>query len=441
MKEKKRSVYRIIAPPLILLLGIIGMRSIIARKKPPAELPASENIIRAETIIAKAAQYPSELTGYGVAKVLHSAAIAPQISGQVTAISPRLKVGEVFKNGEMLFKIDSRDYSLAAAGATALAQQLQQKITTLQQELQLSRTRLPAQARLRDLAQAEMKRAAELFSKNKVGTQSGVEQAESAYERALDQYNQLKNRIDLMPAQIAEAKAALQHAESQAKLAELNLERCTVKAPFNGRITRVAVYVGDFVSPAKSALMMADDSLLEISVPLDTLTASHLMRFEPAASGSWFSNPEQVPCKIRWTADEKGHTWTGRLERVSAISSDTRSISAAVRIDAAAARNVPAETLPLADGMFCSIKIPGRVFSNTVRLPRTAVDLNSEIRINLGGRLRTQHVKVDWFDNDYAYIRTGITNGTEVVTTRLIDAPDGSKLNVVNNTNREPAKP
>jgi multidrug efflux pump subunit AcrA (membrane-fusion protein) len=427
---KKRSfpIGRILLPILILALGIGGMRLLERMKKPPAEATVSEPSIPVAAWTARVSDYPTFLTGFGVVRVVHETRIAPEVSGRVTEISPRLQAGEVFKEGEIFFKLDPRDYEAMVADAEARVQQFQQTRKRLEMQLDLNRKRLPRIERIRDLAKKEFDRVTTLYEKDKVGTQSGVEQAERLYDQAADQYAILENQTDLLPHQIEETKAALAAEEAQASRARLNRDRCSVTAPFRGRIRQTAVNRGDVVSPAMPVLTLADDSALEIRLPIDSVNAQKLLRFETdnTSENHWFAKPSPVACEIRWTEAPDQQVWTGHLVRVEGLSPDTRSLNLAVRITEKEAHAVA--SAPLAEGMFCSVRIPGRMLQQVVRLPREAVTLDSQIHLDIKGRLKSLPVQVDWFDKTYAYVSHGPTNGDLIVVTRLIAPIDNTLL-------------
>jgi RND family efflux transporter MFP subunit len=427
--ERHFSVMRLIFPVMVVILGVGGMKFMAAHRKPPAEAAVHENALPVKIQVAVIADYDSVLEGFGKVSVLHESGVAPEVSGKVVAISSRLKVGEVFEKGEELFQIDSRDYESVLKSGEAQLKRGQRQVERLQAQLELNRGRFKTLELMTKLAKQEFDRVSKLYTEDKVGTQAGVEQAERAYAQAQDQFAVLKNQTDLLPHQIDEAKAALAATEAELKRMRLNLERCSVKAPFRGRIKRADVYVGDVVSPGRSVLVLADDSQLEISVPLDALSARKLMRFEKDG-GSWFSSPEKVACDVRWSGGGD-YSWTGRVERVEGLKAETRSLYIAVRVAGEVARAVPDGVLPLAEGMFCSVKMPGKTIKSVVRLPRIAVSMDSRVYIDNKGRLETRKVNVAWRDRDYAYIDKGITAGERVIVTRLIAPPENSLLNVI----------
>jgi multidrug resistance efflux pump len=108
----------------------------------------------------------------------------------------------------------------------------------------------------------------QLFETDRVGTRSGVDQAERAYNTTSDQADQIAQAVSLYPLQIREAQSSLASAAARLSMAETDLSRCTVKRAL--RCPDKIGVVGDrpvSSSPDSSLLTLADDTVLEIQVP------------------------------------------------------------------------------------------------------------------------------------------------------------------------------
>jgi len=383
---------------LVLVVGAAGMVMLIRLKKPPAEAVNGERSLRVEAMQIKKADIPVFITGYGEVKALTVVPIAPEVSGRIADIHPRLKIGEIIPKGEVLFKIDPKDYLTV---------------------LKTNRKRLKILKRSHELAKKEYQRFMVLFKKDNVATLSGLETAEKTMLAAADLENQIIQVLET---------------------AENNLERCEVRAPFNARIKSVSLEKGQYVTPGQNVVTLADDSVLEIQVPLDSRDARKWLRFnkdETNRNTTWFSNLEQVPCKIRWTENNNGQTWDGRLHRIIKFDQQTRTLIVAVRFDAETDLKKSPQSLPLVDGMFCSVKIPGRTLHNVFRLPRQAVSFENTVHIAVKDRLKTVPVNVVRVDGENAYVAGGINTGDMVVTTRLIDPLESALLEITNRSKKE----
>jgi RND family efflux transporter MFP subunit len=253
-----------------------------------------------------------------------------------------------------------------------------------------------------------------LFEQNSVGTQAGVEAAEKAMLSVADQMNQISQVLET---------------------AQTNLERCEARAPFNARVNSVSLEKGQYVTPGQDVVTLADDSVLEILVPLDSRDARKWLRFkgdETNGKAAWFSSLEQVPCQISWTENNNGQTWHGRLHRVVKFDQQTRTLTVAVRVNVETGKKQNPLSLPLADGMFCSVKIPGRTLQGVFQLPRQAVSFDNKVYVAVDNRLKTVPVEVARVEGESAYVAEGLNAGDMVVSTRLVDPLENALLQITN---------
>jgi RND family efflux transporter MFP subunit len=383
---------------IVLIFGILGMTMLSSLKTPPVETDNSERPLRVEALQVEQEDVQVFITGYGEVKTLDVVPISPEVSGKIVKIHPRMEAGEIIPKGEILFKIDSRDYRTVRNS---------------------SRDRLKILKRNQELAKKEYERVRLLLEKNNIGSQAGVEAAERAMLSASDLTNQI--------AQVLET-------------AETNLERCVVRAPFNARIKSVSLEKGQYVTPGQNVVTLADDSVLEIHVPLDSRDARSWLRFngeKAIRKTAWFSSLELVPCKIRWTENNNGQTWDGQLHRVVKFDQQTRTLTVAVRVDAEDASKKNPQSLPLVEGMFCSVKILGKTIHNVFRVPRQAVSFENTVYIANDNRLKTVPIKVARVEGENAYVADGLNAGDMVIITRLIDPLENALLEIVNKSQKE----
>ena len=74
--------------------------------------------------------------------------------------------------------------------------------------------------------------------------------------------------------------------------------------------------------------------------------------------------------------------WQGRLARIVGFEQQTRTLTIAVRVDGAAAQSNATGNLPLVEGMFCQVDIPGRVLRGVYRVPRWAVSYDGNFLLS-----------------------------------------------------------
>ena len=360
----KNVFWRIAVCMSVLILGLLGMMALASMRTPPKESKPEERRLKVEVLRVAPEDVPVFMTGYGDVQALNEVTIAPEVSGRVVSVHERLEVGEVIAEGETLFVVDPRNYDAAFKEARANVSQLGITIARLEKQLSLDRSRLKTLERSRELARAEYERLLRLFQEHKVTARSSVDAAERTYNGAADQADQMAQLIALYPLQIQEARSRLDAAGAGLELAQANLDRCTVRAPFNGRIKAASIEEGQFVSPGQSVLTLADDSTLEIHVALDSRDARRWLPFEQGAGKSdlaWFHGLPRDRVRIQWTEDEDDHVWHGHMNRVVEFDRQTRTLTLAIRIDAREALN--GDGLPLWKGCSARCVSRGRPFA------------------------------------------------------------------------------
>lgn len=436
----KNVIWRIVVCAAVLGIGLLGMRTLASMRTPPKEAQPEERVLKVEAVRVAPEDVPVFMTGYGDVQPLDEVSIAPEVSGRIVSVHPRLEVGEILSEGEVLFVVDPRNYEAAVQEARAHVSQLETSIARLEKQLVLDRDRLKTVERSRELARAEYERQLKLFQEHKVAARSRVDSAESAYNAAADQVDQMAQMVALYPLQIQEARSRLDAARAGLDLARANLDRCTVRAPFRGRIKAVSVETGQFISPGQNVLTLADDSILEIHVSLDSRDARRWLPFQGSAEAddvAWFGGLENVRVPIQWTEDLENHVWQGNLHRVVEFDRRTRTLTVAIRIPAEEALSRGSGDLPLVEGMFCKVSIPGKTLQGVMRLPRWAVSMNGTVYVAREGRLETVDVTLARIQGDEALISGGLEPGDLVITTRLTDPLENSLLEI---TNGEPSE-
>jgi multidrug efflux pump subunit AcrA (membrane-fusion protein) len=427
-------IFRILMCIIVLAAGTFGMTKLAGSKKPPPAAKNEERALRVEAVRVHPADVPVVITGYGEVQVLRVVVISPEVSGTLVEVHPRLDAGEIISKGETLFKVDTRNYDAAKKGARATVVQWENAIRRLEKQSAIDQQRLKTLERNQELAELEFKRLRSLYQRDKVVTRSGVEKAEQAFNVAVDQVAQMKQTLALYPIHIKEAQSSMASAQARLAVAVFNLDRCTVAAEFDARVKSVTIERGQYVTPGQQVLTLSDDSILEIRIALDSRDARQWLPFNGSRDPSgmaWFTGLEPVSCNIRWTEDSDSHTWQGRLHRVVRFDQQTRTITVAVRIDSSAAVN-GSDCLPLVEGMFCAVDIPGKTLPNVYRLPSWAVSYKNTVYTVHDSRLKTVPVKVARVEGDTAIVSHGLQSGDLVVSSRLADPLENTLLEVTN---------
>ncbi len=430
MDPKQKLIRRIVLCTLILCMGIgVKMGLGALRQAPlPAVLPPPQ--IRVDVQAVYPEDVPVVISGYGEARAVDSVALTPKVAGEIVYLHPNLEVGNVIPEGELLYRIDQRDYIAAHEQGKAQVERLSIMVSVLKQQYESDSKRLETVRRTRDIALEEFKRDTSLYEEQDVGSGSMVNLSEINYRKAQDALEVVEQAIDLYPMRIREAEAGLRAAESALELAALSLERTEAHAPFKARVQHKQIEVGQAVAPGVIVLLLANDSVIELLVPIDSRDARLWLPFTEVDNGAapnWFRPIEPLPCNIHWTEDPDAAAWTGTLHRVQRFDPITRTVTVAVRVSEDT-RTLDREGLPLIEGMFCRVEIPGIMMRNVYRLPRWVVSYDGHTYIAEGDRLRRQAVGVVRSQGEETYVDAGLSPGDLVVTTRLVDPVPGILL-------------
>ncbi len=428
-------VIRIIVCLIVLAVGVMGMGKLASMRKPPAEVEFKETPIKARIQEAELEDAKIFITGSGQARARDSVSLAPEVGGGVVSVHSDLEAGRIIGKGDVLFSIDQINYRAAYNVAAATVSQVESSIARLEKQYSVDVERQKTLNRNREIAQAEYVRMRSLFENSKVGAQSGVDRAESAFNSASDSADQIAMAVDLYPIRIKEAKSNLKASRARLTAAKADLDRTVIRAPFSGRVVKASIEKGQFVQPGVPVITLADDSMLEIQVSIDSRDARDWLLFgEPNGNtdSAWFGHLEPVVCEIRWTEDNMGHAWEGILNRVVQFNSNTRTLTLAIQIPGKTAFSKDQDRLPLVEGMFCNVSIPGKELKGVVRLPRWAVSFENTVYVSREGRLKTVSVTTARVQGEEAFISHGIEPGDQVIVTRLSDPLENSIVEKVN---------
>jgi hypothetical protein len=86
--------------------------------------------------------------------------------------------------------------------------------------------------------------------------------------------------------------------------------------------------------------------------------------------------------------------------------------------------------MPLVEGMFCLVEIPGKIMPGVVALPRWAVSFDNTVYVARANRLKTLPVRVARIQGEQAFVAEGLADGEQVIVTRLVDPLENSLLSI-----------
>ncbi|MFO7965243.1 MAG: efflux RND transporter periplasmic adaptor subunit [Desulfobacterales bacterium] len=391
--EMKKSRRRWIQVTLVIVLITIGGMGnwLLKASRPPMETRQIEVAAPlARTVTVNTGSIPVPIQGHGTVRPLQEIQLIPQVAGKVVDMSPAMVDGGAFKKGDILLSIDPADYRIAVTLAEARVKDAESKFILARQEASVARS---------DWLQLNP------------GTEPPTLVAKKP--------------------QLETAQANLAAQEAELERAKLNLERTRLKAPFDGRVSRKNVDIGQYVSPGQATAVLYSIDAAEIVVPMesDKLEWFDVPGFTSSGAGSSVSGTENAPKSFAYTrtsvvADIAGrrHTWPGIVVRAEGnVDERTRMINVVVRVDAPHSRKPP-----LAPGIFVTVNIDGRPVENGALIPRAALREDDTVWVvDSEGRLTFRTVETALYTHAGVVIKNGLEEGEQIVVSPIKEVTDG----------------
>jgi membrane fusion protein, multidrug efflux system len=197
----------------------------------------------------------------------HSALIAPHVSGYIVAVP--VTDNETVRKGEVLARIDPRDYEAAMAQARGYVAAAAANIATLQQQIAQQHL-VVAQDREQVAAdKAALVYAQQNFTRYTALARTGFGTVQAAQQSTADIRRQrafldrdstavavAKKQIGVFEGQLAQAKASLAQQRGAEWQAELNLGYAVIRAPFDGTVGVLTAAPGQYVQPGTQLMAL-----------------------------------------------------------------------------------------------------------------------------------------------------------------------------------------
>ena len=394
---------------ILLFAGIVVWALVLTRPEAVPEPPE----IRAPVVRALRVE-PQELAlvvqAQGTVAPRTESKIVSQVSGEVLWISPALVSGGFFEEQEPLLRIDPIDYEAALETARA----------TLARAKSEANRALKERDRQRRLA------------KQSVASQARIDDAENAY------------RV---------AAAMERDAAARVGIAERDLARTEIRAPYAGRVRSENVDRGQFVVRGESVARVYAVDFAEVRLPIPDRELRYLelplgyreksVSDSETASGSGEAMTEGALAhavapvlepRVTFRAEFAGalHTWEGKVVRTEGeLDPKSRMVTLVARVADPYGRTSDRTRPPLAVGLFVEAAIEGLGLEDAFVLPRSALKEGSRVMvIDAEERAYFRVVEVLREERDRVVITGGLRAGDLVCVSPLPGAVDGMRVRV-----------
>ena len=224
-----------IITPIVILLAAGGAAWQLMANSPTAKRQA---VAPQPPLVSTMQAFPQDvripILTQGTVRPRTQISLAAEVSGRIVDTAAQFASGAFFKKGDVLVHIDAHDYRLAVTKAEALV----------------------------------------------AGAKQQLAQAEAEYKQKLEEYRNVDRAkvsdFALRKPLYEEAQARLKAAEADLELAKLQLSRCDIHAPFDGRVVAKQADVGQYVTPGKVVAEIYAVDIAEIRLPLSQTQAELL---------------------------------------------------------------------------------------------------------------------------------------------------------------------
>ena len=370
---------------LVILLGA-GTTAVIFMTEPTAERTGAvrETAMLVEVTPVERGTFRPSIQAMGTVEPSQDIVLSPLVSGQVLQVSEDFVPGGVVRKGQILLQLDEADYENVLA-------QRRSALTQAQAELNIEQGR-------QNVARQDFELLGDTIT--------------------------LENRsLVLREPQLEAARAQVESAQAAVDQAKLDLERTTVRAPFNAHVLSRTVYVGSQVGQGEALGRLVGRETYWVVATL------------PQAQLRWLTFPERdaepSQVEIRNRTAWKGSEYRiGTLHQlVGALENQTRLARVIIDVpDPLGYTNTNQELPPLMIGSFVEATIEAKPLDGVVRLNRDYVRKDNTVWVMKDGILQIREVEVVFQDAQYAYIVEGLEADDQVVITNLSTVVEGAPL-------------
>ena len=387
MAHKKQ----IILPIAILVVGIIAYFGFSSLKTPPEVKAEVDNtpIVIVENIVV--APMILNVSSYGIVKPKYETSLVAQVYGEIVELSDVFVRGGFVKKGQLLARIDPNDYHAALIDAQA--------------NMASARAALEKEVAQGKVAEREWKLITDTSP----------------------------TELSLRKPQLAQELARVKSAQASVLLAERNLQRTEIKAPYDAMIDNRMIGLGSFVSVGTQIGKLLGTAIAEVRLPV-------------ADNELQFLIDQGHNAKVKLVGSYAGKTveWLANIARnEGVIDNKSRMTYLVAEIKnpyllkgILAEKNVTVNTnasniVPLRFGAYVKAEILGVEIAHASILPRYLVVDDKVAILDSDSKLHYATIELVRQQGANVVVSNGLIDGDRLIVSALDYPVDGMKLALV----------
>jgi len=368
---------KIILPIVIIAISSAAALWMFLQEDPPQKIDNKPPTMLVDVMRAQATNVTITVTAHGSVTPRTQTTLIPEVTGLITEVSPAFVAGGFFSKGDVLVRIDDRNYRAEVKRAQA--------------SVRAAETNVTREAGLADYAKEDWERA-----------QPILKSSEAASDLAMRK------------PQLAEASASLDFAKAELERREGDLDRTVIRAPYDGLVREKRADLGQFVNSGTPLATTFAVDLAEIRLPLPDRQLPYLNLDESDLAQG------RGPM-VTLSADIGGqrNSWQGQIVRTEGVFDErSRVLYLVAQIDDPYNQHSSKWQRSLRIGTFVEAAIEGEQLNNVIRLPRTALRRDNTIwTVGPDDTLKPVIVEVARADEKTVLIRSGLKVGQLVCLT------------------------
>ena len=379
---------RIALPFFILLAGFGAWVWLSEPVEEPKPKKGARKILKTERLILERGDYQIKLKSQGTVRAHYATTLTALVTGRVTKIHPAFEDGAFFQEGDVLMELDPSD--------------LQAKVTG---------------------AESRLARAEALLARE----EARAKQARLNWEDI--GYEEEPSPLVLREPQLKEARAVVTASQAELDQARRDLERAKIRAPFDGRVKKRRVGLGQAVSATTQLGEVFATDIAEVRLPL---SPSQLRFIDlPTREGD---TPLSVTLTDALGRDnpEGPATWHAQIIRTEgALDETSRELFAIARIEDPFGLIDDKPELRIGQPVRAEIK--AMVMKDVFVIPRDSLrGMNLIYRVNQEqSRIIKTEIEPIWSNEEVLLVRKGIGNGDWLATSRMPHVSNGAPVEII----------
>ena len=391
---------------LAIIVGGIIITALIFSTEPEAKREGAtvETAMLVDVLSVEQGTFEPIIVATGTVQPVEDVNLSPLVPGQVIRRDDAFTPGGFVKKNQVLLQIDPADY--------------RNTLELRKSEFLQSQTTLDTEMGRQQIAEQDLKLIADdsLFGS--------------------DPLSEEEKQLVLRKPQLNAVKATIGAAKAAADQAQLNLNRTTIRAPFDAHILSQNVTKGSLVAQGDvlGRLVGTKEYWVIATVPVSKL---RWLRFPNEANDK--GAPVRIENPSGWAKDAYREGFLDR--QIGALDGQTRLARVLVKVPDPLATGTEVKGMPkLMIGTFVEVNIQAEPIADVVRLSRDYIRSNETVWVMKDGKLEIREVEIVLTDDAYAYIGSGLDDGEQVVITDLSTVSNGIGLRTAKGSNKKEIK-